>query len=276
MTQPLVLPAPAKLNLFLHITGRRDDGYHTLQTLFQLLDWGDTLSFTANRSGRIRLSGDGCGVADEDNLITRAARLLAQSDLGADIIVQKRIPAGGGLGGGSSNAATTLLALNHLWSLGHSTHHLALLGTQLGADVPVFVRGRSAWAEGIGELLTPVKLPPAWYLIVAPDCHVATGEIFSHPQLTRHSPPIKMATFFDGDSRNDCQPLVRKLYPEVDRVLNSLEKLGEARLTGTGACAFVSFTSEAEAQAGRQQLPRQWNCMVAQGVDASPVTTALE
>ena len=210
MSRSFSLLSPAKLNLFLHITGRRPDGYHELQTLFQLLDWGDILTFTPNESGEVTLDGDDIGIPDHENLILRAASTLRRNTLGAAISLQKRIPAGAGLGGGSSNAATTLLALNHLWRLNLPNEHLREMGAALGADVPVFVGARSAWAEGIGEILSPVTLPRRWYLILVPGCHVSTGQIFSHRQLTRNSKPIKMAAFFEGDSRNDCQNLVRR------------------------------------------------------------------
>ena len=272
----LSVAAPAKLNLFLHITGRRADGYHELQTLFQLLDFGDTLHFEATGDGELVLDGPDLGIAAEDNLILRAARLLrADPDAGARIRLDKRIPAGGGLGGGSSDAASTLLALNHLWQLGHSNAALQTMGRELGADVPVFVAGHSAWAEGIGERLTPVELPERWYLVISPDCHVATSEIFSRAELTRNSPPITIAAFFAGDSRNDCQPVVRSLYPEVDNALIWLEKVGDARLTGTGACVFASFHSRAEAEAVRQQMPAGWTAFVARGVNRSPVLEQL-
>jgi 4-diphosphocytidyl-2-C-methyl-D-erythritol kinase len=243
MPAKLSLLSPAKLNLFLHITGRRADGYHQLQTLFQLLDWGDYLHFTPDNSGAITLD--------------------------------KQIPAGGGLGGGSSNAATTLLALNHLWGLGKTQQALQALGAGLGADVPVFVGAHTAWAEGIGEILTPMDLPQRWFLILVPPCHVSTAEIFSHQQLTRNSPPIKMASFFEGYSRNDCQELVRRLYPEVDNSLKILDIFGEARLTGTGACVFSSFGTAAEARAAQRQLPHEWTSIVARGINESPIPPAL-
>jgi 4-diphosphocytidyl-2-C-methyl-D-erythritol kinase len=272
----LSVAAPAKLNLFLHITGRRADGYHELQTLFQLLDFGDTLHFEATGDGELILDGPDLGIAAEDNLVLRAARLLqADSADGARIRLDKRIPAGGGLGGGSSDAASTLLALNHLWQLGHSNEALQVMGRELGADVPVFVAGHSAWAEGIGERLTPVDLPERWYLVISPDCHVVTGEIFSRPELTRNTPPITIAAFFTGDSRNDCQPVVRDLYPEVDNALIWLEKTGDARLTGTGACVFASFHSRAQAEAVQQQMPAGWGAFVARGVNRSPVLEQL-
>ncbi|MGB1142650.1 MAG: 4-(cytidine 5'-diphospho)-2-C-methyl-D-erythritol kinase [Halioglobus sp.] len=276
MNESITLLAPAKLNLFLHITGRRDDGYHELQTLFQLLDWGDELTFTPNISGEVTLTGSDIGVAPQDNLILRAAAALeAPAGLGADIHLDKQIPTGGGLGGGSSNAATTLLALNYLWGLGLPQAELRTRGAKLGADVPVFVAGHSAWAEGIGEKLTPVELPERWFLVVTPDCHVSTAEIFSHSQLTRNSSPIKMAAFFEGDSRNDCQQVVRSLYPEVDNALNLLDKFGDSRLTGTGACVFTSFREEADARAAQAQLPADCHSVVARGINASPGIHAM-
>jgi 4-diphosphocytidyl-2-C-methyl-D-erythritol kinase len=271
----LSLLSPAKLNLFLHITGRRSDGYHELQSVFQLLDFGDTLAFEADHSGQVRLTGDTLGLPPEQNLITRAARLLQSGERGARIRVSKRIPAGGGLGGGSSNAATTLLALNHLWNCGHSNSELQALGLSLGADVPVFVAGRSAWAEGIGERLTPLELPPAWYVVVHPGCHVSTGEIFSDRELTRQSPPITIPAFLEGGPRNDCQSVVVKRYPEVAKALNWLAKFGDSRLTGTGACVFASFPSRTEAEAVLAQVPAPWQGFVAQGVNRSPVLDGL-
>lgn len=275
MANSLSLPAPAKLNLFLHITGRRADGYHELQTLFQLLDWGDRLHFTVNGSGRVTLDSDAPGIPLEDNLVYRAARLLHRDGLGVHIELDKRLPAGGGLGGGSSDAATTLLALNRLWDLGLAVETLQHLGSRLGADVPVFVAGHSAWAEGIGEHLTPVDLPARWYLVISPDCHISTREIFSHPELTRNTSPIKIAAFFEGNARNDCQALVRKLYPPVDKALTWLEKFGDARLTGTGASIFAGFDSERAARAVLQQVAGQWPAVVARGVNRSPVLAAL-
>lgn len=275
MSRSLSLLSPAKLNLFLHITGRRPDGYHELQTLFQLLDWGDILTFTPNASGEVTLGGDDLGIPDHENLILRAASTLRRNTLGATISLQKRIPAGAGLGGGSSNAATTLLALNHLWRLNLPNEYLQEMGAGLGADVPVFVGARTAWAEGVGEILSPVTLPHRWYLILVPGCHVSTGQIFSHRQLTRNTKPIKMAAFFEGDSRNDCQHLVSKIYPEVGNALKLLDKYGEARLTGTGACVFVSFDSEPEARAAQADLPKSCQSIVAEGVNESRVMEHL-
>jgi 4-diphosphocytidyl-2-C-methyl-D-erythritol kinase len=276
MTSSLSVLAPAKLNLFLHITGRRPDGYHELQTLFQLLDWGDQLLFTTNHSGSITLEGDVTGIPLQENLIVRAARLLQQGSQGVHIVLQKRIPTGAGLGGGSSNAATTLLALNHLWELHIPRTKLQALARGLGADVPVFVGARTAWAEGVGDILTPLQLPERWYLILVPECHVSTAEIFSHRQLTRNSIPIKMATFFEVDSRNDCQELVRGLYPAVDKALKVLENFGEARLTGTGACAFICFDNATQAREAHRQLPGEWRSILARGVNASPLPIELD
>ena len=281
MASTLTLLSPAKLNLFLHITGRRPDGYHELQTLFQLLDWGDWLEFTPGASGEISLAAPGLDIPPADNLIYRAARLLqdaapARELPGIHIRVDKRIPAGAGLGGGSSNAATTLLALNRLWQLGLTRGELQALGATLGADVPVFVGGHTAWAEGIGEVLTPVDLPERWYVIITPSSHVSTAQIFSHLQLTRNTSPIKMATFFEGYSRNDCQDLVRRLYPDVDAVFTWLERFAEARLTGTGASVFASFGTEAQAEAVVRQLPHQWAGVAARGLNVSPVAASLD
>ena len=267
--------SPAKLNLFLHITGRRTDGYHELQTLFQLLDWGDQMVLSSNQSGVITLESDAVGIPPEDNLIMRAAALLQRGTLGAHITLHKRIPAGAGLGGGSSNGATTLLALNHLWDLQLSQQQLQALGIQLGADVPVFVGAHTAWAEGIGEILTPIELPERWYLIIVPDCHVSTAEIFSHDQLTRNTIPIKMAAFFEGDYQNDFQHLVRRLYPNVDNALKVLGNFGEAKLTGSGACVFTSFDNAIQAREARAHLPEATMSILAQGVNTSPLPTEL-
>jgi 4-diphosphocytidyl-2-C-methyl-D-erythritol kinase len=275
MSSKLYLLSPAKLNLFLHITGQRKDGYHELQTLFQLLDWGDHLTFFPNDSGNITLSGCSLDIPDDENLIVMAARMLQQAGQGVHIEVDKRIPEGGGLGGGSSNAATTLLAMNHLWRRGLDNFTLQQMGARLGADVPVFTGGHTAWAEGIGEILTPLELPRKWFLVVTPDCRVSTAEIFSHEQLTRDTSPIKIAAFFKGRSRNDFQNLVRKLHPEIDNALKWLENFGEARLTGTGACAFASFTEESAARSALSQMPDEMTGFVAQGLNESPVLRAL-
>jgi 4-diphosphocytidyl-2-C-methyl-D-erythritol kinase len=272
----LTLTSPAKLNLFLHVTGRRADGYHTLQTLFQLLDYGDTLHFAD--SPTLTLTPQLAGVAPEDNLIIRAARLLQRAtgcNKGAAIALEKRLPLGGGIGGGSSNAATTLLALNQLWDLRLPLAELATLGLQLGADVPVFVQGRSAWAEGVGEHLEPVDLPTCNYLILVPPCQVSTPTIFSQQALTRNSSAITIAAFLREGGRNDCEAVVRQLYPEVAFALDWLSNFAPARMTGTGACVFASFAERTTANAVLQQLPAGYTGFVAQGVNLSPVHRAL-
>lgn len=254
----LTLPAPAKLNLFLHITGRRPDGYHLLQTVFQLLDYGDELTFTLRNDHETNLHCDSVELADTDNLVMRAAQLLRQHtacSVGIDIKLQKRIPTGAGLGGGSSDAATTLVALNALWQCGLTRSTLADLGLRLGADVPVFVHGHSAWAEGVGELLQPVSLPALYYLVLSPDCHVSTAMIFSHQQLTRDTRAIKMAAFLAGQSQNDCELLVRRLYPEVNAALEWLSQFAPARMTGTGSSIFAAFNDEASARDVLLKLP---------------------
>jgi 4-diphosphocytidyl-2-C-methyl-D-erythritol kinase len=275
MTQTLELLSPAKLNLFLHITGRRADGYHNLQTLFQLLDYGDTLRFTARNDGEVTLSPAIPGVAFEDNLIIKAVHLLQQQtevSLGVDIQLEKRLPMGGGIGGGCSNAATTLVALNHLWQCGLSQPQLQQLGLQLGADVPVFVFAQTAWAEGVGEALQAIEMPENWFLVVQPDCHVSTQQIFSHKDLTRDSPAIKVAAFLEQGGQNACQALVRSLYPQVDEALNWFAEHGyQAKLTGTGACVFTQFATAEAAQHVLHSLPKHLPGFVAQGVNQSPL-----
>lgn len=270
----LTLPCPAKLNLFLHITGQRANGYHDLQTVFQLLDYGDEINLESNTSGELRLSPTIEGLADEDNLIYRAAKLLQKETgctLGANIHLDKRLPMGGGIGGGSSDAASTLVGLNHLWDTQQDTHQLAELGRQLGADVPVFVRGRSAWAEGIGEKLSPIDLPERWYLVLAPPCHVSTVEIFSHKDLTRDTLAITVAAFLERGGKNDCQPLVETLFPQVRDAVEWLNKFGPAQLTGTGACVFAPFSSKIAAQAILAKRPKHLFGFIAKGVNYSPL-----
>ncbi len=267
-------PAPAKLNLFLHICGRRADGYHLLQTVFQLLDYGDTLRVSPRADGKIRRVAELPEVPEDEDLCLRAARLLQQETgcrLGADIHIDKRLPIGGGLGGGSSDAATALVALNALWRTGLDVDALSRLGLRLGADVPVFVRGLSAWGEGVGERLSPVRLGSRWYLVVAPGVSVSTGRVFAAPELTRNTPRITMSAFRAGRVRNDCEPVVRGLYPEVARALDWLAQFGEARLTGTGGCVFAAFATEPEARAVCEQVPPPWQAFVARGVDVSPL-----
>ena len=278
-TATLSLPAPAKLNLFLHITSRRDDGYHNLQTLFQFLDHGDTLHFRLRSDGQIRLLTDLPGVAADDNLIIRAARMLKQASgtpLGADIQLDKTLPMGGGIGGGSSDAATTLLGLNTLWKTDLNLDQLAELGIRLGADVPVFVRGHAAWAEGVGEKLTPVELDEPWFLVVAPDCQVSTAEIFSDERLTRNTSPITLAAFVAGGGRNDCLPVVTTRYPEIRNTLILLNKYCEAKMTGTGSCLFGAFPNEREADKVRARLPATLRSFVARGCNVSPLHRELQ
>lgn len=270
-------PAPAKLNLFLHVTGRRPDGYHTLQTVFQLLDYCDELFIEVTRDGAIRRPEGAPGVAPEDDLVVRAARRLQRASgcrLGAEIRVHKRIPAGGGLGGGSSDAATVLAALNRLWGLDWSPAELAELGLQLGADVPVFVHGRSAWADGVGERLAPIDLPPAWYAVVCPGCAVSTAAVFSDPELTRDTPETTISGFLSAGGRNDCEPVVRRRYPGVAAALDWVAAHsgdGTARLTGTGACVFARCGTAAEAQRMVAELPRAWTGFAARGLAVSPL-----
>ena len=268
----LTLPAPAKLNLMLHITGRRADGYHELQTLFQFLDYGDELSFALRDDGEVRLQTEIADVPHDSNLIVRAARALKEasgSPLGVDIWLKKILPMGGGIGGGSSDAATTLLGLNHLWQLGWDEDRLAGLGLKLGADVPVFVRGHAAFAEGIGEILTPVTPEEPWYLVLVPQVSVSTAEIFSDPLLTRDTPPIKVRPVPKGNSRNDCLPVVTRRYPEVGNALNLLGKFTEAKLTGTGSCVFGAFPSKAEADKVSALLTETLTGFVAKGANIS-------
>ncbi|CAE6893889.1 4-(cytidine 5'-diphospho)-2-C-methyl-D-erythritol kinase [Pseudomonas marincola] len=275
----LTLPAPAKLNLMLHILNRRPDGYHELQTLFQFLDYADELGFALREDGEIRLHTEIAGVPHDSNLIVRAAKQLQQltgCTLGADLWIDKKLPMGGGIGGGSSDAATTLLGLNHLWQLGLSADQLAELGLKLGADVPVFVRGHAAFAEGVGEKLTPIELEEPWFLVVIPQVLVSTAEIFSDPELTRDSPPIKVRSLLEGGGRNDCQPVVQKRYPEVHNALILLNKFVQAKLTGTGACVFGSFPNRADADKVARQLPVTLPSFVAQGRNISMLHRKLE
>ncbi|MCH2340731.1 4-(cytidine 5'-diphospho)-2-C-methyl-D-erythritol kinase [Pseudomonas sp. NPDC047963] len=268
----LTLPAPAKLNLMLHILGRRADGYHELQTLFQFLDHGDELTFTARTDGQIRLHTDLPGVDHDSNLIVRAARLLqthSACTLGADIALIKRLPMGGGIGGGSSDAATTLLGLDYLWHTRLGVDRLAAIALTLGADVPVFVRGRAAFAEGVGERLQPVELSEPWYLVVAPQVSVSTAEIFSDPELTRNTPAITVRSLLAGGGHNDCQPVVERRYPEVRNALSLLNKFVPARMTGTGACVFGSFPNKGEADKVCRQLPADLPAFTAQGRNIS-------
>ncbi|WP_354036369.1 4-(cytidine 5'-diphospho)-2-C-methyl-D-erythritol kinase [Citrobacter sp. UYEF32] len=277
-------PAPAKLNLFLYITGQRADGYHTLQTLFQFLDYGDTLSFEPRTDGVIRLLTPIEGVPEEENLIVRAARLLMQqahktgrlpAGSGADIQIDKRLPMGGGLGGGSSNAATVLVALNHLWHCGLSVDELAELGLALGADVPVFVRGHAAFAEGVGEILTPVEPEEKWYLVAHPGVSIPTPTIFRDPELPRNTPKRSIETLLKCEFSNDCEVIARKRFRKVDEALTWLLEYAPSRLTGTGACVFAEFDTESAALQVLEQAPAWLRGFVARGVNLSPLASAL-
>ena len=275
----LTLPAPAKLNLMLHIIGRRADGYHDLQTLFQFLDYGDELRFERRTDGVIRLLTDLPGVLPEQNLIVRAARLLqrqAEASWGVDVCLTERLPRGGGIGGGSSDAATTLLGLNHLWGLGWPPERLSSLGLTLGADVPIFISGHAAFAEGVGERLTPVELPEPWYLVVRPQVSISTAEIFSAPELTRDSPTITVRTVLERGGRNDCQPVVEKRYPEVADALRLLSEFSSAKLTGTGSCVFAAFNDESQASHAAKALPESLPSFVAKGSNVSMLHKALK
>ena len=272
-------PAPAKLNLFLHVLGRRDDGYHRLQTVFQFLDHGDRIDFVLRDDGLIRSSTPLPGIAEDQDLTLRAARLLqtvSNSRRGVDIALAKHLPLGGGLGGGSSDAATVLVALNQLWGLGLAAADLAALALQLGADVPVFVAGQAAWAEGIGEQLTPVTLPEPWFLVVCPAVTVSTAEVFSAPELTRNTRPITISDFLAGRARNDCESVVRRRYPAVDEALAWLSSFGSARMTGTGACVFAAFETRAQAQMAQRALPAEWSAFVARARNRSPLLDRLQ
>jgi 4-diphosphocytidyl-2-C-methyl-D-erythritol kinase len=271
-------PAPAKLNLFLHLTGRRADGYHDLQTVFQLLDLADDIDIRVREDGLIERPAGPEGVPPEADLMVRAARALQVATgtrRGADLRVIKRIPMGGGLGGGSSDAATVLVALNEIWKCGVNENDLAAIGVKLGADVPVFVRGRSAWAEGRGERLTPLDLPQRWFALVHPNVHVPTAAVFQAPELTRNSPPITMGGFLQSGGRNDFEPVVRMRYPEVAHALDWLGHLAPARLTGTGSCIFASCASLNEAQDIVTRVPAPWRGWVARGVNVSPLRALL-
>jgi len=276
-----VWPAPAKLNLFLRITGRRADGYHALQTVFRMLDWGDTIRLRPRADGLVRRIGDSIpGLAEADDLVVRAARLLqstANCGQGVDIVVEKSIPSGAGLGGGSSDAATVLRALDRLWALDLGEDRLAALGLSLGADVPVFVRGRNAWGEGVGESLVPVDLPPAWYLLADPGVHVNTAGLFQAPELTRNAAPATMADFVSGASLgNAFEPVLRRREPAVEAVFTVLADTGTPRLTGTGSGCFVEFATRESAEAAQARVASRVQTRVVAGAMRSPLLDALE
>jgi 4-diphosphocytidyl-2-C-methyl-D-erythritol kinase len=271
-------PAPAKLNLFLHVTGRRADGYHELQTLFQLIDLCDSITISVRADGRIERPVGPADVPPESDLTVRAARALKAATgtaLGASLALHKRIPQGGGLGGGSSDAATALLALNELWGCDLTLDELARVGLPLGADVPVFVRGFSAWAEGVGERLTPVALPEKWYVVIHPGVQVSTRGVFQSPELTRNSPLITIRAFFESGGRNDCEPIVRTRYTEVADALDWLSRAGVARLTGTGSCVFMACERAADAERLAARVPERWTSFVVRGLNTSPLHEQL-
>ena len=278
MNETINIFAPAKLNLFLHITGRRDDGYHLLQTVFQLLDYGDTLTLTRRDDGEIRRVSDLAGVPAEADLVVKAARLLQQhcraqydGPLGVDISVDKVLPMGGGLGGGSSNAASVLVGLNRLWQCGLTQQDLMSLGVQLGADVPVFIFGQSAWAEGVGEQLEAIELPEKWFLVLKPSINVSTAKVFSNSQLRRDCPAITIRDFLTGQTGNVCEQPVREMYPEVNEALNDLARFAESKLTGTGACVYASFDSKEAAQQAFTKLSVKWAGFIARGMNQAPL-----
>jgi 4-diphosphocytidyl-2-C-methyl-D-erythritol kinase len=284
MTQPAMhhCPAPAKLNLFLHVTGRRPDGYHLLQTLFQLVDRADLLHFTTRGDGAIRRTSVVPGVPEDTDLVVRAARLLQSAagsrSCGADIAIDKRLPMGGGLGGGSSDAATTLIVLNHLWKTGLSRAQLMAIGLQLGADVPFFLVGRNAFAEGIGESLTAVETPDCWYLVVEPGVVVPTAAIFSAAELTRDTKPVKITDFSSSQKnfgKNDLQKVAARRFPAVGEVLDWLSNYGDARMTGSGACVFSAFEEESAADDVLARLPARWAGWKARSLQQHPLVELL-
>jgi 4-diphosphocytidyl-2-C-methyl-D-erythritol kinase len=267
-------PAPAKLNLFLHVVGRRADGYHLLQTVFQFLDYGDDLVFEVTGDARIVRATPLSGVPEDRDLTVRAARLLQEvtgTRKGAVIRLTKRLPLGGGLGGGSSDAATVLIALNELWGTGLTCAQLAELGLRLGADVPVFVHGQAAWAEGVGELLTPIELPQPWYVVLCPPAAVSTAEIFGDPQLTRNTPAITIRAFREGGGRNDLEPVVCRRHPHVAQALVWLRRFGDARLTGSGGCVFLPVPDEATARRIGESIEPPFTGFVARGLNRHPI-----
>jgi 4-diphosphocytidyl-2-C-methyl-D-erythritol kinase len=271
--------APAKLNLMLHVVGRRADGYHELQTVFQLIDLCDRIEIEVRQDGAIIRPEGPAGVPEDQDLVVRAARALKEatgSPLGAEIRVHKRIPMGGGLGGGSSDAATVLVVLNKEWGAGLDFDQISAIGVKLGADVPVFAAGRSSWAEGIGEKLTPVSLgEDSWYLVIFPGVAVPTAAVFQAPELTRNSPPTTMRGFLETGGRNDCEAVVRARFPAVGEALDWLGRHAPARLTGTGSCVFAKFSRAAEAERVAARVPDEWRAFVARGLDQSPVMEEL-
>ena len=267
-------PAPAKLNLFLHVIGRRPDGYHLLQTVLRFIDYGDSLAFSPRDDNRIARANDVPGVSAEDDLCVRAARALQRAAgvrAGVDITLTKALPLGAGLGGGSSDAATTLIVLNRLWQVGFSRARLRELALELGADVPVFVFGESAFAEGIGEKLQAIELPPAWYVVLTPPVAVSTARVFASPELTRNTVPIKITPFSAGQGHNDLEPVVCREFPEVAKHLAWLRQHGAAAMSGSGSCVFCGFPTEREARQTFAQMPAGMRGFVARGLDRHPL-----
>ncbi len=274
----ITLPAPAKINRFLHIIGRRSDGYHLLQTIFQFIDLADELTFTAINGSHIEVHCDNHSISETDNLVTRSAKLLqskSNTPYGACIQIKKHLPIGGGLGGGSSDAATTLIALNYLWNTQLSIDQLAELGLQLGADVPVFVRGQAAWGEGIGEKLRPVELDSPYCVLLAPDCHVDTPSMFKLPELPRATKPIDFNTFLKAGGHNDFEVVVRKYHPPVEQAFQWLEKETTAYLSGSGGCVFALFEDKTQAEDLYQRIPSSFNSFLCQTFNTSPLHIAL-
>ena len=272
------IPAPAKLNLFLHITGVRVDGYHNLQTVFQLLDYSDEVSLQRRIDGKINRTNGLAGLDPADDLVIKAAKALRQysnTTWGADIGVTKRLPVGGGIGGGSSDAASTLMGLNALWQCNLTHAELLKLGRSLGADVPVFINGKNAWAEGIGDLLTDIDLPEKWYLVIHPEVHISTANLFSSDELTRDKALLKIRDFPDADTSNVFEKVARKQYPEVDNALHWLSEFSEPKMTGTGSCVFAGFDSEEAAVRLLPQVPEHWNSFIAKSVTHSPMLDAI-
>ena len=272
-------PAPAKLNLFLHVVGRRGDGYHLLQTAFRLIERCDWLRFSPRRDGEVKLAKPLAGVAETDELAVRAARLLKQEGdpkQGVDIEIEKNIPVGGGLGGGSSDCATTLAVLNRLWKIDLPRERLAEMALSFGADVPFFLFGGNAFAEGVGERLAPLELPSAWYVVLVPPVAVSTREIFAAPELTRNSQTIKISSFSAGFGRNDLEPVVCRRHAEVAAHLEWLRRFGDARMSGSGACVFAEFATEREARSVLSRMPAQTRGFVARGLESHPLAALLE
>ena len=271
-------PAPAKLNLFLHITGQRQDGYHLLQTVFQFIQLIDVIDFTILESGLVRRSSTSLKIDERDDLVIKAAQKIKKrsgSKLGVDISVKKNIPIGGGLGGGSSDAATTLVALNELWQTGLSIDELSEIGLSLGADIPFFINGNAAWAEGVGDKLTPINLDECFYLVIYPNCGISTKAVFEASDLTRNTPRITIRDFHDGNGKNDCESHVRNHYRDVTEALDWLGEYASSKLTGTGACLFAQFSDENEANEVKYKLPTKWQGYVVKGINKSPLLERL-